>query len=94
MSDHRRPKRSNIDIVFSQGVVPVTKKAKTDTCSRRLPPKIRSLYNQANYCYDVVASADPDLRVYVFGALDVKNTWTCHNTNVTKRQGRLINTRQ
>jgi hypothetical protein len=63
MSDHRRPKRSNIDIVFSQGVVPVTKKAKTDTCSRRLPPKIRSLYNQANYCYDVVASADPDLRV-------------------------------
>jgi hypothetical protein len=61
MSGARRPKRSKIDITFSQVVAPVAKRSKIDTCSRRLPPKIRSLYNHANFCYDVVPTADPDV---------------------------------
>jgi Txe/YoeB family toxin of Txe-Axe toxin-antitoxin module len=63
MSADRRPKRSKINVLFSQVVAPVAKRSKTDTCSRSLPPKIRSLYkNQANFCYDVVPTADPAKR--------------------------------
>ncbi len=51
MSADRLPNRAKIDIVFSQVVTPVAKKLKlkTDACSRRLPQKVRSLYNQAYF---------------------------------------------